>query len=39
MKGELFVAGQLLVKHSEEYTVETDNKKSKGDYYRSIQVQ
>ena len=39
MKGQRFVAGQLLVKHSEEYTVETDHKKSKEDYYRSIQAQ
>ena len=39
MKGKHFVAGQLLVKHSEEYTVETDHKKSKEDYYRSIQAQ
>ena len=39
MKGQRFFAGQLLVKHSEEYTVETDHKKSKEDYYRSIQAQ
>ena len=36
MKGQRFEANQLLVKHSEEYTVETEHKKSKEDYYKSI---
>ena len=39
MKGPRFEANQLLVKHSEEYTVETENKKNKEDYYKSIQAQ
>ena len=36
MRGKRFEANQLLVKHSEEYTVETEYKKSKEDYYKSI---
>ena len=36
MNGTRFEASQLLVKHSEEYTVETVNKKSKEEYYKSI---
>ena len=36
MKGTRFEASQLLVKHSEEYTVETEHKKSKQEYYKSI---
>ena len=39
MKGQRFVAGQLLVKHSEEYRVENDHKRSKEDYYKSFQTQ
>ena len=39
MKGPRFEANQLLVKHSEEYTVEIENKKNKEDYYKSIQAQ
>ena len=39
MKGPRFEANQLLVKHSEEYTVEAKHKKNKEDYYKSIQVQ
>ena len=39
MNGQRFEARQLLVKHSEEYTVETDQKKNKEDYYKSIQRQ
>ena len=36
MNGPRFEASQLLVKHSEEYTVETEHKKSKEEYYKSI---
>ncbi len=36
MNGPRFEASQLLVKHSEEYTVDTENKKSKEEYYKSI---
>jgi len=36
MNGTRFEARQLLVKHSEEYTVETENKKTKEEYYKSI---
>ena len=36
MNGARFEASQLLVKHSEEYTVETEHKKSKEEYYKSI---
>jgi len=36
MKGPRFEASQLLVKHSEEYTVETRKNKSKEEYYKSI---
>ncbi len=36
MKGLRFDASELLVKHSEEYTVETEHKKSKEEYYKSI---
>ena len=36
MNGERFEASQLLVKHSEEYSVETEHKKSKEEYYKSI---
>ena len=39
MKGQHFEANQLLVKHSEEYTVESEHKKNKDDYYKSIQAQ
>ena len=39
MKGQRFEAVQLLVKHSEEYTVESEHKKTKEDYYKSIQAQ
>ena len=39
MKGPRFEANQLLVKHSEEYTVESEHKKNKEDYYKSIQAQ
>ena len=36
MRGKRFEAIQLLVKHSEEYTVESEHKKSKEEYYKSI---
>ena len=36
MIGPRFKASQLLVKHSEEYTVETEHNKSKEEYYKSI---
>ena len=36
MNGPRFEASQLLVKHSEEYTVDTEHKKSKEEYYKSI---
>tara|TARA_B100000929_G_scaffold68075_1_gene51914 strand:+ start:131 stop:568 length:438 start_codon:yes stop_codon:yes gene_type:complete len=36
MNGPRFEASKLLVKHSEEYTVETEHKKSKEEYYKSI---
>jgi len=36
MNGPRFEASQLLVKHSEEYTVETEHKKPKEEYYKSI---
>ena len=36
MNGLRFEASQLLVKHSEEYTVETEHKKSKEEYYNSM---
>ncbi len=36
MNGPRFEASQLLVKHSEEYSVETEHKKSKEEYYKSI---
>ena len=36
MRGTRFEAIQLLVKHSEEYTVDTEHKKSKEEYYKSI---
>ena len=36
MNGLRFEASQLLVKHSEEYTVDTEHKKSKEEYYKSI---
>ena len=39
MEGQRFEANQLLVKHSEEYTVESEQKKNKEDYYKSIQAQ
>ena len=39
MRGKRFEAIQLLVKHSEEYTVESEHKKNKDDYYKSIQAQ
>ncbi|MDP6656255.1 MAG: cytochrome c maturation protein CcmE [SAR324 cluster bacterium] len=39
MKGQRFEANQLLVKHSEDYTIETEHKKNKEDYYKSIQAQ
>tara|TARA_B100000686_G_C16430238_1_gene781719 strand:- start:261 stop:656 length:396 start_codon:yes stop_codon:yes gene_type:complete len=39
MKGPRFEAIQLLVKHSEEYTVETEHNKSKEEYYKSILTQ
>ena len=39
MNGPRFEASQLLVKHSEEYTVETEHKKSKEEYYKSILAQ
>ena len=39
MKGQRFEASQLLVKHSEEYTIETDHRKSKEEYYKSILAQ
>ena len=39
MNGPKFEARQLLVKHSEEYTIETDHKKSKEEYYKSIMSQ
>ena len=39
MNGLRFEASQLLVKHSEEYTVETEHKKSKEEYYKSIMSQ
>ena len=39
MNRQRFEAVQLLVKHSEDYTVETEHKKKKEDYYKSIQSQ
>ena len=36
MKGEVFHAQQLLVKHSEEYTVDPAHQKSKEEYYQSL---
>ena len=36
MNGPRFEASQLLVKHSEEYTVDPEHKKSKEEYYKSI---
>ena len=39
MNGPRLEANQLLVKHSEEYTVETEHKKSKEEYYKSILIQ
>ena len=39
MNGLRFEANQLLVKHSEEYTIDNDHKKKKEDYYKSIQIQ
>ena len=36
MNGPRFEASQLLGKHSEEYTIETEHKKSKEEYYKSI---
>ena len=39
MKGPLFEANQLLVKHSEEYKVDDQHNKNKEDYYRSIQAE
>ena len=39
MNGKRFEANQLLVKHSEEYTVEAEHKKNKENYYKSIQIQ
>ena len=39
MNRQRFEAVQLLVKHSEDYTVETEHKKTKEDYYKSIQAQ
>ena len=36
MNGPRFKASQLLVKHSEEYTVENVHNKSKKEYYKSI---
>ena len=36
MQGEVFRAQQLLVKHSEEYTVEPAHQKSKEAYYQSL---
>jgi len=39
MSGLRFEASQLLVKHSEEYSVETEHKKSKEEYYKSIMSQ
>ena len=39
MKGSLFEANQLLVKHSEEYKVDDQHNKNKEDYYRSIQAE
>ena len=36
MDGQHFKASQLLVKHSEEYAVETEHNKSKEEYYKSI---
>ena len=36
MQGEVFHAQQLLVKHSEEYTVEPAHQKSKEAYYQSL---
>lgn len=36
MQGDVFHAQQLLVKHSEEYTVEPAHQKSKEAYYQSL---
>ncbi len=36
MKNEVFHAEQLLVKHSEDYTVDPDHVKNKEDYYKSV---
>ncbi|MBC8258587.1 MAG: cytochrome c maturation protein CcmE [SAR324 cluster bacterium] len=38
MQGQHFEARQLLVKHSEEYSVETEHQKTKEEYYKSIQT-
>ena len=39
MNGNRFEAIQLLVKHSEEYTIENEHEKRKENYYKSIQLQ
>ena len=36
MQGEVFRAQQLLVKHSEDYTVDPEQQKSKEAYYQSL---
>ena len=36
MQGQVFLAQQLLVKHSEEYTVDPAHQKSKEEYYQSL---
>ncbi|MDP7629371.1 MAG: cytochrome c maturation protein CcmE [SAR324 cluster bacterium] len=36
MQGEVFRAQQLLVKHSEDYTVDPEHQKSKEAYYQSL---
>jgi len=39
MNKNKFIASQLLVKHSEEYTVKDEHNKKKENYYKSIQFQ
>jgi len=38
MEGKRFTAVQLLVKHSEEYSIKNEIKQNKDDYYKSIQL-
>ena len=38
LKEKRFEANQLLVKHSEEYSLKAEKKQNKEDYYKSIQL-